>query len=356
MTDPTISTIELGGVAVKPTWVMRTIPHDLAIVWGAPQSPGIGAVMLCEVVRTGIHGRVETADGARMKMYAGDRIACVVGNRYATSLLEAIGSVDGDRIDLVSASGVCGRVLARSRDAGTPTKLRVIGQAFTGGVAVNVRDYQMQATHETSHEPRWIVVVGSAMDSGKTTACASLIRGLAVAGHRVGAAKITGTASARDFGSFRDAGARPVIDFLDGGWASTAGCDEEQLIELLDLLSGTLRAATVDWAVLEIADGLLQPETNILLTRLRAHLHQPQIVLTVNESLAAIAGVRHLHDLGHHVSAISGVVTNSPLARREIELAVALPCVATSDLGRRFADGSLGEFATEPAVMGPALV
>jgi hypothetical protein len=81
----------------------------------------------------------------------------------------------------------------------------------------------------------------------------------------VGAAKLTGTTSARDVGSFRDAGGDPVLDFADMGWPSTAGCSPAELHQTVVGLADHLRAANVEVGVLEIADGLLQAETDLLI-------------------------------------------------------------------------------------------
>jgi hypothetical protein len=202
----------------KSTWITRMLPGNLSVQWRESRAPSVGDVLLCEVLSTGLHGRVETAVGARSKLFPGDRIACVVGNRYATSLLEGVGEISGEHADLLSASGVCGRVLARSDKAARPTSLRVLGQGEVDGQPLRLRDHVSPTALAGLGGVVWFVVVGSAMDSGKTTACASLINGLVGAGYRVGAAKLTGTASARDVGSFRDAGAQPVVDFLDEGW------------------------------------------------------------------------------------------------------------------------------------------
>ena len=331
-----------GGEEVKSTWVTRRV-DDSRIDWEPLQHPGLGDLVLCEVVKLGIHGRVETVSGSREKLYEGDRIVCAVGNRYATSLLEAVGELGDGDFDLVSASGVCGRVVQRAKKATTPTKLRALGQAFVGGRPVNVGDHALApASVSAGTDPRWIVVVGSAMDSGKTTACTALIHGLRASGASVGAGKVTGTASARDFGSFRDAGARPFVDFLDFGWASTAGCTESELLRVLDGVADHLRAAGVEWAVLEIADGLLQADTNFLLGSLASHLGpDTSVVLTVRESLAGVAGVEILRARDLHVSAVSGLITNSPLSCAEVELACSVACVPTSELGRRMAKGRL---------------
>jgi len=330
MSDP-------GAGPVKSSWITRRIPSDLAIAWERLRAPRPGDVLMAEVLRIGLHGRIETVTGARQKLYPGDRFVCTPANRYATSLLEASAEIVGDRAEMVSASGLCGTIMARSRKAANPSEVRLVAQAFVDGEPLNLRSLRLPVAGAVQREPRWIVVVGSAMDSGKTTACASIIRGLAASGHRVGAAKLTGTASGRDFGSYRDAGAEPVFDFLDAGWASTAGCTPADAREIVDLLASHLRAAPVSWAVLEIADGLLQRETNDLLGWLPTLLGPVEIVLTARESMAAVAAVERLAGLGYAVSAVSGLVTNSPLASREVELASAATCVPTNELGRVFA-------------------
>jgi hypothetical protein len=322
------------GIA-KSTWVTRRIPAG-AQMSGIPVGRAvIGDVLACEVIVPSLHGRVETTDGRRSTLYPGDRIACVVGNRYATSTLEGRGRVSGEVIDLLSASGLCGEVVTRSDRAAKPTKLRVLGHAVHGDQPLNVRAYALPpAPVVDSPQPAWVVVVGSAMDSGKTTACASIVHGLRSAGYRVGAAKLTGTASSRDLMSFRDAGAGAVHDFLDMGWPSTDGCSASELMDIVGGLTGHLRASGVDVGVLEVADGLLQRETGLLLRAISDWLGPVSVVLAARESLAAVAGVAQLARMGHEPVAVTGVVTSSPLACQEVERAGAGPCVPTADIGR----------------------
>jgi hypothetical protein len=156
----------------------------------------------------------------------------------------------------------------------------------------------------------------------------------------VGAGKVTGTASARDLGSFRDAGAQPFLDFSDFGWPSTVGCSESELLRVLDAVAGSLRAAGVQWGVIEIADGLLQADTKFLIGAVAARLGTAvKVVLTVRESLAAVAGVELLQTLDLGVVAVSGLITNSPLSCDEVELAYPGVCVPTVELGRHLARG-----------------
>jgi hypothetical protein len=304
----------------------------------------VGDLLLCEVKAVGIHGRVETASGGRQKLYPGDHIVCSVGNRYATSLLEAVAEADKREVDMISASGLCGNVINRVKKATNPTRLKVLGQAFVDGVPLNLRTCTLTRSDGAAIEPRWVVVVGSAMDSGKTTACASVVHNLVTTGHRVAAGKATGTASARDVGSYRDAGADPFVDFHDFGWPSTAGCSEAELLEIMRSIADTIRAADVDWGVIEIADGLLQEDTRFLLSTLTSQFGSAlQVVLTVRESLSAVAGVHLLHEYSLDVAAVSGLITNSPLLCREVESAVPVACVPTPQLGRYLQDRALVE-------------
>jgi hypothetical protein len=319
----------------KTSWVTRRIPADRRLEWGEVDSPSVGDVLLCEVLQPSLHTRLETSTGGRSHLYPGDYVLCSVGARYATSLLEGAADIDGEFADLLSASGVCGRVLQRSSRTQRATSLRVLAQAYRRGRPVNLRSFRLAARRPPRTDPAWVVVVGSAMDSGKTTACASLINGFARSGLTVGAAKLTGTASLRDLHAFKDAGATPALDFLDCGWPSTAGCTIDELQAIASRLCSELRSEGVDVAVLEIADGILQSETSALLGKLCDQLNAPAVVLTARESLAAVAGVELLTARGLAPSAVSGVVTSSPLAIREVKEAVGIgiPCIPTSELG-----------------------
>jgi hypothetical protein len=321
------------ALASKSSWVTRRIPPQLDLQWGPVTQPASGDVLLCEIVDVSLHGRLELSTGARSILHAGDRIISALGSRYATSFLEGVAEIDGEDADLLSASGICGRVLQRTEKKQRPTRLKVVAQAYCDDRAVNLRAFGLPAAPPPKSEPAWVLVVGSAMDSGKTSACNVVINSLSQSGLDVGAAKLTGIASARDLCSYQDAGARFAADLLDCGWVSTAGCSTAELGETASTLLAHLRAAGVEIAVLEIADGLLQPETAALLSHLREELRKPAVILTARESLAGVAGVERLSALGYSGTVVSGVLTNSPLSCREVELAARVPCVRTGDLG-----------------------
>ena len=80
--------------------------------------------------------------------------------------------------------------------------------------------------------------------------------------------KITGTGAGGDIWQYQDCGAQHVLDFTDAGHASTMGLERRRARHRLQSsLIGEVDGK-VDVIVAEIADGLLQSETQkVLLSR-----------------------------------------------------------------------------------------
>jgi hypothetical protein len=148
----------------------------------------------------------------------------------------------------------------------------------------------------------------------------------------VAAIKLTGSAAGRDTWNMRDAGACVALDFTDGGMPSTYLCTLEQLLDLYDLLIGHAKAHRAQWAVVEIADGLLQRETAALLQSSRFTSKVDAFLFAAGEPLAAAGGVALLHGWGIEPIAVSGLVSMSALGVREVESATGLRCLTASEL------------------------
>jgi hypothetical protein len=326
------------AVSVKLPWVVRRLPSDFEFRWGRLGEAKVGDLLLCEVEKLSLHGRLETQEGRRAKLYEGDHVVCTPGNRYASSLLEGVAEICGDHADMLSASGVCGRVVARNDKTNIPTSLRVLAQAYVDAVPLNLRSFAMKTPGAVSREPFWFLVVGTDMDVGKTSACAALIYGMVKAGYRVAAAKLTGTASGRDLGAYHDAGAMPVHDFLDLGLPSTAGCPVKEVNRVAYALMDHVAAAGVDVGVLEVADGVHQFEAEGLIDGLGERGAETAVIVAARESLSAVWAVDRIARAGLRPAAVSGVVTSSPLARREVEARCGVECIRTAELADRGVD------------------
>lgn len=163
------------------------------------------------------------------------------------------------------------------------------------------------------------------MNSGKTTTVASIVRGLSKAGLQVAAGKVTGTGAGGDPMLFRDSGASRVLDFSDFGHGSTYQLGHEDVRALLVSLICELATTKPDVIVVEVADGLYQQETARLVQDPLFKRHVDKVVFAAGEALGAIAGHMLLAQRGLSPVAISGMLTASPLAKREAAAALDVP-------------------------------
>lgn len=299
------------------------------------RKPAAGDLLLARVDQLGQHPRLELTTSRRAEMFEGDEIAVVFGNRYAPDQFEAIVPDRMEPCHLVAAGGVAARLLNSHSKMKQATKITPLGfLADAEGNPFNLSSFRLPRTAAINPEPLVLVVAGTSMNSGKTTACANLVKGLVRIGLQVAAAKITGTGAGADYRSLVDAGADPVFDFLDAGYVSTYRVDHHDLLDIVMILGGHLAASSPDVIVIEVADGLLQRETARLFVIPEFTNWVDGVVFAANDSLGAQAGVAWLAARLLPVIAITGVLTSSPLAIREAEAATGLPVYHTMGLAR----------------------
>ncbi len=326
------------GLDLRDGWktsyaLKRVAAANLRFVERRNGEPRAGEILLAQVEKIGKNTGLELADGRRSTLHLGDRIAVVLGNRYATGQFEGYAETNGDRCDLLSMGGLCGLVRSKHVGVGEPTKLRLLGGFVDpAGQSLRLSDFALPRTVASSERPRVLVVCGTSMDAGKTHTVMSLIKGLRKEVDRVAGIKLTGTATGRDTWSMHDAGACAALDFVDGGMASTYLTSTEELLDLYDRLIGHARQRAAEWVVVEIADGLLQRETAALLQSPRFTEGVDRWVFAAGDPLAACAGHALLRSWGIEPVAISGLMTMSPLAVKEARLAVDTPCFTADEL------------------------
>lgn len=337
---------------LKPAYAVRNLDRDtsLTLVHQADHQPTHGDIVLAEITKVGYHQLLELTDGRKARLYVGDEVLVAYGARYAPDHFEAELPDDLGACDLVAAGGVLGKVRSRNAAVSAPTTVRPLGLVGDAtGRVINVSDLALGAPVPALRMPPTLVVVGTSMNSGKTTTVASLVHGLSRAGLRVGAAKVTGTAAGGDPWLFRDSGAVAVLDFTDAGMATTFRIPLDRLISGAQLLHGHLMARGVDVIVLEIADGLLQPETAQLLDRPEIRRLTSGVLFAAADSSGALYGVQRLQAAGHPVLAVSGLLTTSPLAVREAQAGLDVPVYGPTDLQSPALAGELLRRATAEA-------
>lgn len=317
-------------------WAFTTrrahLPDDLTLLKHGVQ-PRQGDLVLAWVTGIGHHAKLELPDGRRSQLYQGDEIVVTYANRYAPDQFEAEVPDDLDDCHLVAAGGIAARMLSRNAKTRNPTRIRPLGLlADLHGRRLNVSDWRIDSGPFPKPLPPVIVVAGTAMNAGKTTAAARLIRGLVRAGKRVGAAKATGTGAGGDYWQMKDAGACEVVDFTDAGYASTYQLAPQEIEKVFLRLLSHLGSLKTDVIVVEVADGVLQAETAALLESPGFSYYSDKLIFAASDAMGAVAGVQWLQSKGLNVHAVSGALTASPLAIRETSTALGLPVLSKQGL------------------------
>jgi len=241
--------LEAGRLrAARSAFVTRRVPLEDAKALVTDARPAAGDLVLARVKRIRHHGKLQCARGRRVQLFHGDEIVVCYGDRYAPQQFEAYVPRTIGHCHLVASGGVAAQAVNwHQRIHRGPTEIEALGiLADEHGNTLNLRRYTLPAGSAGEAPPRVIVVAGTSMDSGKTTAGAHLVRGLTRAGLRVGAAKITGTGACNDYFLMKDAGAEPVLDFTDAGYVSTYRVGEAAIRRIYETLIAALGRSAID--------------------------------------------------------------------------------------------------------------
>lgn len=331
----------------KQSYVTRHVRLDLATSLKQPEILCQGDIVLAKVKRVRQHTRLELPSGRRAHLFENDELILAAGRRYATDQfmaeLPAIGAAH-----LVASGGVAARVIKRHSAIKPATEIEVIGALCdAAGAVMNLRQYaplrQVRCPSNLSVQPVCLLVLGTGMNSGKTTMVTSIVRSLKESGQKVMACKLTGTGSGNDLWQYSDAGADFAFDFTDAGLSGTWQEDPATLLTIATNFIRQARNCKIEYLVVELADGILQQETNRLLQTERFRSLFDGYFVAANCSASAVLAARTLSALPTQVVAIGGRFSQSPLYVQEVltqtGLAVldkeqlAAPAILNSHLG-----------------------
>lgn len=331
--------IETEQRTVRWSWSCRHLPAPmpLRLVEDDDRDPRPGDIVLVGVGRIGNHTKIMTAEEKRLRIYTGDWLIGVMGNRYATDAYEA--EVDSiDHLHLLTNAGMIGTIRSKHSNQKRPTEVAFLGYvADEQGHRLNLKQRFFQPTERQQPLSNIIFTVGSGMNSGKTTTSVKLIKALLAQGLRVAACKLTGSISTNDHDEYIATGAHFVRDFSHYGFPSTYLCSDRELMALFNTMMCDAEAAQPEVTVVEIADGLLQRETRMLLESFTLRNQIAGIVLAAPCASSALYGVEHLRSLNHNLIGVSGVITNSPLFVREFATHNDIAIAPSTDDGSQLA-------------------
>ena len=302
--------------------------------------PKAGDLAVFKVLEIGKHDAIQGANGNNTYIFPGDHILAAFGNRYATEQFEGyVPSQFKKEFHILGKGGAIGILASMHEkfDLIGPTTLRLVGYATDdSGQVVNTKYHnKIKIAFDSSKQrPHKVILsLGASMDSGKTTSAAYTCRGLRAAGKKVAFIKLTGTVYTKDIHFAKDCGAHLVTDFSKLGFPSTYMCSMEELLDLYEGLLALVTPSKPDYIVVEIADGILQRETEMLL-RSKAFMDTVHhVIFSAPESLSALNGIRLLKEHGVEPFAVSGLFTTSPLLREEVANRTSVPVKHISEIG-----------------------
>lgn len=292
------------------------------------RAPQVGDCVLVKVARLGQHRRMFTDQNQYSRIYQGDVIFGVLGTRYATDAFYAP-VIEPNNLHLLTNAGLIGTVASKHSSSSNPTRLDLISYLVDStGNRINYKDsFFSPRTVPTGLFP--IFTVGTGMNSGKTTSTARLGHELAAAGLRVVILKLTGSASQRDVHEYAGTGCVFTADFSDYGFPSTYLSSLDELIGLYGQMLFDASRYQPNVVLIEIADGIYQRETEMLLRSPIIRESSSGVVLTALCAASGLAIDQAIRSFGWEPIALTGLITNSPLFVDEFSTRSATPVCDT---------------------------
>ncbi len=318
---------------VKWGWVTRVLERSAPVrVGSVGPEPKVGDLLVARVEWVRHHRRIALPTGQRARLYPGDLVVGALGHRYATDAFDAGASIEGEGVDLLTNAGLLGQVRRRHAGVKPPTRLSVLGAVVDhGGRPINLIEAAFRPRPLLGPTVPVVLVLGTGMNAGKTTAARKLVRGLLERGRAVAALKITGSVCPNDRAELESTGVGFVRDFSDHGFPSTHLEPPARLESLAETMLADALDRSPDVIVAELADGVLQRETAHLMDFLRPHAIGA--VLAAPCALSALKGVEVVQQAGIEALGVTGLISNAPLFQDEFSACCSVPILGSGDDG-----------------------
>src|SRR5262249_20177031 len=110
---------------------------------------------------------------------------------------------------------------------------------------------------------------------------------------------------------------------------STANLEKEELLSIAGRVRASLQMHDPDFVIIEIADGILQRETAMMLADDAFRATMDAVTFSGPDALSCDAGVRRLRSLGGpELLTTAGPVANSMLGIAEVEASCGVRCLS----------------------------
>ncbi len=283
----------------------------------------MGTVLAVEVLEDkSIYNEMELVSGRMSKLKKGDIIAVALGARMAlkgfTGRLPRTLKT-GDVIHLLNFGGVAGICTsANVKEVGEPLRVRVLGGIARKGKLLNINDASLfKPLAEMTNKTPLIIITGTSMDSGKTTAATEIVKTLTRMGMTLAGAKLTGVGAHRDIYKMLDNGVTEAVSFTDCGITSTASMPDEQIVEMAKGSLEHLSKAEPDAIIVEFGDGLMgKYGVNAILADKQIQANVYLHIGCASDPVGAVGLARECESMGLPLDVISGPVTDNEVGKQ----------------------------------------
>jgi hypothetical protein len=292
-------------------------------------NPVEGAVIVVKVLaEAGKNNLLEYTTGRIGFLVEGDILPVALGKRRA--LREYSGDIPthvspGDILYYLCESGVVGEIRGINEKWGSPLPVEVLGSLLIDDQPANIKDYSLPRATSLPTSAPIIGVVGTCMNIGKTTTICKMIRHFKRQGLKVAGVKLSGVASTQDLDTIADAGADPVLGFMDAGLPST--CMDAN--EAIEVALGVLQAANTsnpDLIVAEFGDGILgEYHVGDMLRSPEIQKHISSFIVGTSDFVGAWGAKQIMQQYGLNITLITGSVVNNDTGVHFVESQIGLP-------------------------------
>jgi hypothetical protein len=270
---------------------------------------------------------IELTSGRMVEVLEGDLVVGAFGARRAT--LEAVGdwqhiASDG-RLEALTEGGLFGRATSISWLLPPLTSMVYRGHVVRQERKVCMEDFVIPIPERTYDCPT-IMMLGTSMSSGKTTAARIIIALLKQAGLKVIGTKLAGAGQYHDILTMSDAGADNIFDFVDVGLPSSV-CSPEGFRPYLRQLLAAIAGEKPDVVVAEIGASPLEPYNGaVVLAEMKE-----QICCTVlcASDPYAVLGATQCFDLTPDL--VTGIATSTTAGIELVEKLTGIKALSLND-------------------------
>lgn len=256
--------------------------------------------------------KIELPNGRMRGVIEGDLIVGALGERFAT--LEVTGTwkdVDDTlKMHVLTAAGLMGKLVSKSVFLPQLMEIKYMGHISREGKKVTMGQF-VPSINELSFQTPTVLIMGTSMSAGKTTAARIIAHMFKAAGYKVIGAKLTGAGRYKDIVALKDVGADSIYDFVDVGLPSTIVRPEVYRQKLTTLLS-LIQQQEGDVAIIEIGASPMEPYNGDI--AFEAIKDQISCTVLCASDPYAVFGLMKAFELTPDI--VSGITTNTEAGRQ----------------------------------------